>query len=64
MGGVVGRIAERTVGLPGTETDTEGTEGAAGICMAGEVPALKTAGVFDRVKADAATAPEIKSIQT
>jgi hypothetical protein len=43
-GGVEGRMAEMTgfllnTGWPGTDTDTEGTEGAAGIWMAGDVPA-------------------------
>ena len=61
VGGVPGRMAEMT-GLrpsPGTDTDTEGIEGAAGIWMAGDVPARRTVVVafLDKVSAEAATVP-------
>lgn len=65
VGGVPGRMAEMTglrpsaAGRPGTDTDTDGIEGAAGIWMAGDVPARRTvvAVFFDKVSAEAATAP-------
>ena len=63
VGGVPGRMAEMTglrpsaAGRPGT--DTEEIDGAAGIWMAGEVPARRTvvAVFLDKVSAEAATAP-------
>lgn len=70
-GGVVVRMAEMTCDLlralarpwTGTETETEGTDGAAGIWLATELPVRSTAAAefLVRVSADAATAPKTQT---
>lgn len=52
-------------GRPATDTDTDGTDGAAGIWMAGDVPARNTVvpAFLGKVSAEAATAPVIISVK-